>query len=85
MHWEFTAATVALGAAGLAQVAGGLVWAATLTHRVKAIERDVEPVRSLSNQVTRVETRLETLIEQFKDLNAAVRWMREPPRVIPPT
>jgi hypothetical protein len=78
MHPESIGATVALGATGLFQFAGLLVWGATLTHRVKAIERDIEPLKALSLQVTRIETRLETLIEQVKDLNAAVRWTRGP-------
>jgi hypothetical protein len=55
-----------------------LIWGATLTHRVKAVEREIEPLKALSNQVTRVETRLDALVDQFKDLNAAIRWRREP-------
>lgn len=62
----------------LLQLGGLLIWGATLTHRVKAVEREIEPLKALSNQVTRVETRLDALVDQFKDLNAAIRWRREP-------
>jgi len=79
MHAEVATAILALGVTGAAQLGGLLIWGATLTHRVKAIERDIEPMKALSHQVTRMEARLEGLLEQFKDLNAAIRWMREPP------
>ncbi len=68
----------ALCVTALLQIGGLLIWGATLTHRVKAIEREIEPLKSLSHQVTRVETRLDALVDQFKDLNAAIRWRRDP-------
>ena len=88
MTGEMALPMLALAATGLAQLGGLLIWGATLGQRVKTIEREIEPLKSLSHQVTRMETRLEGLLEQFKDLNAAIRWMREPaldeaPRVRP--
>ena len=68
----------ALCATALVQLAALLIWGATLTHRVKAVEREIESLKALSTQVTRVETRLDVLVDQFKDLNAAIRWGREP-------
>ena len=78
MHAEAATAIVALCVTGAVQLGGLLIWGAGLTHRVKAIERDIEPLKALSHQVTRMEARLEGLLEQMKDLNAAFRWMREP-------
>ena len=70
---------LAFGVTVFLQIGGLLVWGATLTHRVKAIEREIEPLKALSHQVTRVETRLDALVDQFKDLNAAIRWRRDSP------
>ena len=85
MTSEMALPLLALAATGLAQLGGLLIWGATLSHRVKTIEREIEPLKSLSHQVTRMETRLEGLLEQFKDLNASIRWMREPaPDEAPP-
>jgi hypothetical protein len=78
MNGEITAPLVALAATGLAQLGGLLVWGATLSARVKTIEREIEPLKALSHQVTRMETRLDLLLEQFRDLNASIRWMRDP-------
>ncbi len=49
-----------------------------LAIRVTAMEADLNALAEIKLQVARVETRLDGLIEQFKDLNSAVRWMREP-------
>jgi hypothetical protein len=78
MNADIAAPVLALAVTGLAQLGGLLIWGATLSHRVKTIEREIEPLKALSHQVTRMEARLEGLLEQFKDLNAAIRWMREP-------
>jgi hypothetical protein len=69
-----------LATSGLAQFAGLLVWGATLSNRVKTIERDIEPLRLLGASVARVEARLEGLTEQLRDLNASIRWRRPPSR-----
>ncbi|MBS0409797.1 MAG: terminase family protein [Proteobacteria bacterium] len=39
----------------------------------------VEELKALDVRVARIEARLETLIEQLRDLNAALRWMRPMP------
>jgi hypothetical protein len=55
-----------------------LVWGAALTQRVRALERDVEPLKDLDVRVARIEARLEALLDQLRDLNASIRWMRSP-------
>jgi hypothetical protein len=77
-----------LAASGLAltlllNLAGYLVaWGALkstvkgLADRVSAHEADVDAVGELRVQIARVETRLDGLLEQFRDLNSAIRWMR---------
>lgn len=49
-----------------------------LSARVGTLESEMGAFGELRLQVARVETRLEGLVEQFKDLNASIRWMREP-------
>jgi len=76
---EVSGSTLALGVTVLAQFAAVLVWGAALTQRVRALERDIEPLKALDVRVARIEARLETLVEQLRDLNAALRWMRPMP------
>ncbi len=47
-----------------------------LADRVSAHEADSATVGELRVQIARVETRLDALLEQFRDLNSAIRWMR---------
>jgi hypothetical protein len=68
-----------LAASGLGQFAGLLILGATLSHRVKTIERDIEPLRSLAASVARLEARLEGLMEQLRELSFSIRWGRSPP------
>jgi hypothetical protein len=49
-----------------------------LAARVAALEAELGALSELKLQVAKIETRLEGLIEQFKDLNASIRWMRDP-------
>jgi hypothetical protein len=49
-----------------------------LSLRVTALETDVKTLDDMKLTVARVETRLEAVVEQLRDLNASVRWMREP-------
>jgi len=71
----------ALAIAALGQFAGLLIWGAALTQRVRALERDVDPLRRVDVRVARIEARLEVLLEQFRDLNAAIRRIGgQPPR-----
>jgi len=48
----------------------------TLTDRVATLEGEAGAVAELRVQIARVETRLDGLLEQFRDLNSAIRWMR---------
>ncbi len=66
-----------LATSGLAQFAAPIIWGATLSNRVKTIERDIEPLRLLGASVARMEARLEGLLEQLRDLNASIRWGRK--------
>ncbi len=51
---------------------------AALTGRVAALEGELRALDELKLDVARLETRLDALIEQVRDLNASIRWMREP-------
>ena len=64
--------------AALVQFAGILIWGANLTARVKVIESEIEPLKTLSIQFARLETKMDVVRDQLKDLNASIRWMREP-------
>lgn len=64
-----------LTAMALGQFAGLLIWGAALTQRVRALERDLEPLRSLDVRVARIDARLEALLEQLRELNASIRWI----------
>ena len=55
-----------------------------LGARVAALESELGGLNDLRLQVAKIETRLDGLIEQFKDLNASIRWMREPAPYDPP-
>jgi len=60
------------------QALGLVIWGARLTQRVKTLEEEVEPLKAMSIQVAKMEVKLDGLLEQFKDLNASIRWMRQP-------
>jgi len=49
-----------------------------LGGRVAALEGQLRSLEELKLDVARLQTRLDTLIDQVRDLNAAIRWMREP-------
>lgn len=75
--------TLGLTVTLLLNLAGYLVaWGALkstvkgLADRVSAHEAEAGAVGELRVQVARVETRLDGLLEQFRDLNSAIRWMR---------
>jgi hypothetical protein len=72
-----TAVTVLLNVAGYL-VAWGAVTntVKTLTDRVAVLESEAGTVGELRVQIARLETRLDGLFEQFRDLNSAIRWMR---------
>ena len=47
-----------------------------LTERVASLEAEAGAVAELRVQIAKIETRLDGLLEQFRDLNSAIRWMR---------
>lgn len=47
-----------------------------LDDRVASLEGDTGAIGELRVQIARIETRLDGLLEQFRDLNSAIRWMR---------
>ena len=49
-----------------------------LSGRVTALEGELRALDELKLDVARLETRLDALIEHVRDLNASIRWMREP-------
>lgn len=51
---------------------------AGLALRVSALEVEIGTLNELKVTVAEVKTTMGFLLEQFKDLNASVRWMREP-------
>lgn len=57
----------------------------TLGERVSSLEAEAGATPDLRVQVARLEARLDALLEQFRDLNAAIRWMRAdtPPQLEP--
>lgn len=69
-------AALTLGALG--QTVWLVVWGAKLTQRVLTLEKEIGPLKDLATQVARIAERQDMWIEQLKDLNAAIRWMREP-------
>lgn len=50
----------------------------TLKEEVEDLRDKVDALSDLHLKVVKIETRLDALLEQFKDLNASIRWMREP-------
>jgi hypothetical protein len=49
-----------------------------LLIRVVALEAETSALSELKVTVAEVRTTLTFLLEQFKDLNSSIRWMREP-------
>lgn len=64
--------------AAVVQAVGIIIWGATLTQRVKQLEEVVGPLKAMPEKVARIEERLDSLLDQFRDLNASIRWMRDP-------
>lgn len=49
-----------------------------IDSRVQALEAEIGTLNELKVTVAEVKTSLGFLVEQFKDLNASIRWMRDP-------
>lgn len=71
----------------LVQAAIVVIWGARLTQRVKALEADIAPLKDefhkLVVQVTRLDVKQDGIIEQLRDMNASLRWLREPASYMP--
>jgi cell division protein FtsB len=78
MSPQITPAIAALALSALVQVAAILIWGASLTQRVRRLEDEIRPLRALPEKLARLEVRLDALFEQMRDLNASLRWMRDP-------
>jgi hypothetical protein len=70
-------ALAALGVTAFVQLAGLLIWGASLTQRVRQLEAEIEPLKILPERFARIEARLDGMYEQLKDLNSSIRWMRD--------
>jgi hypothetical protein len=51
--------------------------------RIKALEAEIGAVTELKVAMGEVKTSVGFLLEQLKDLNASIRWMREPAQYSP--
>lgn len=58
-------------------VSGGVAWGGVV-QRIKTLELEVSAMKDLDVRVARIETKLDGLVEQLRDLAASVRWMRDP-------
>lgn len=64
---------------------GAVVWLVRLEGRAHDAQRRCDELKerlsSLEDvdvRVARIETRLDAVFEQLRDLNASIRWMRQP-------
>jgi uncharacterized coiled-coil protein SlyX len=78
------AALVGLMGAAAVNIGGSLIaWGAlrstvsALAGRIAALESEMKALGELKLDVARLQTRLDAVIEQLKDLNASLRWGRE--------
>ena len=69
---------LALAAGLLGQTIWLVTWGARLTQRVVTLEKEMGPLKALATQVARIAERQDMWIEQLRDLNASIRWMRDP-------
>lgn len=59
-----------------------IIWGARLSQRVLTLERDMEPLKGLPIQIAKIGERQDIWIEQLKDLNSSIRWMRDPAETV---
>lgn len=71
-------AVAALAVTALVQLGGLLIWGAGLTHRVKSLEEDIKALKALPVDVAKLQVTANAVMDQLRDLNASIRWMREP-------
>lgn len=58
-------------------LSGGVAWGGLLA-RVRSLEGEVAALSDMGERMARVETKLDGLTEQLRELNRSVQWMREP-------
>ncbi len=71
-------ALAGLAATLLINLGAHLVAWGALNARVKALEAEVSCIDGMRLELARIAERQEIWIEQLRDLNASVRWMRDP-------
>lgn len=71
------AVTLLLNLAGWLVAWGGLkTTVKALGDRVTALEGEIAVLGEIRVQIARIEARMEGVVEQLRDLNSAIRWMR---------
>lgn len=58
-------------------LSGGVAWGGLLA-RVRSLESEVATLGGMGERIARVETKLDGIVEQLRELNRSVQWMREP-------
>lgn len=58
---------------------------ATMKDDIEALQAEVKGINDLKVQFAGMQATLSGMMEQFKDLNASIRWMREPAAAYQPT
>lgn len=73
------AITTGVQLVGAAIVFGGLMnRVKDLERRCALTDRELEGLRGLGAKIAKVEGTLESLVEQLRDLNYSIAWMRQP-------
>jgi hypothetical protein len=57
---------------------------ADLRLRVEGLESEMSAMREINGKIIRLETKVDGIFEQLRDLNTSIRWMREPAEYMPP-
>jgi peptidoglycan hydrolase CwlO-like protein len=71
--------TLFLNVIAIAVGYGALTGAVTaMNNRVTALEREMGTLNELKVAVGKIETKQDALVDHLHELNASIRWMREP-------
>jgi hypothetical protein len=62
----------------LAHAAVIFIWGGSISQRVKALEDDMRALKDLPVEVAKLQVQNQAIVDQLKDLNASIRWMRDP-------
>jgi hypothetical protein len=71
-------AVLGLGGASVLQLVAVAFWAGILTARVKNLEKQMEPMIILANNVGVLGSQMTDMRREMEDLNKALAWMRSP-------